>query len=79
MLATEVLACSSGTYRCQFVVTGPDCSRLRLEACGKLALIVELLVALRLHQRGGLLRPLVGLGDMPQMCIDAAQLVMDGR
>ena len=71
--------CSSGTYRCQFAVTAPDCSRLRLEARGTLALNVERFVALRILQRGCLLRLLFGLGVQLQMCIDAAQLAMGGR
>ena len=74
-----MLGCSSGPYRCQFAVTAPDCSRWRLEARGTLALNVERFVALRILQRGYLLRLLFGLEVQPQMCIDAAQLVRGGR
>ena len=48
---------------------------MRLEARGKLALIVERFVALRILQHEGLLRLLFALGIQPQMCIDVAQLV----
>ena len=39
-------ACLSKTYRCQRAVAEPDCSRLRVEASGTVALIVEFQVAL---------------------------------
>ena len=65
-----MLGCSSGTYRCQFAITAPGCSRLRLEARGMLAPMVERFVALRILQHAGLLRLLFGLGGQPQTCMD---------